>query len=72
MIEKNDCICKRCLELKSRIQDGKYGESKNKRWRDSEGKLWRGKLCPECHKLEMSGRMRKTRKKDDHAESINK
>lgn len=70
--EKNMVLCKGvCGKLKERIQDGKYGESLNKRWRDSNGKLWRGRICPDCHKIDMAGRMVKLRSKVDNAESNN-
>jgi predicted adenine nucleotide alpha hydrolase (AANH) superfamily ATPase len=64
MEERNLSTCRSCEETKIRIEDGKYGESKNKRWRDAEGKIWRGRVCPECHKLEMKERMINKRKKD--------
>lgn len=40
--------CKICGELKLRIQYGTFGNSRNKRWVDSEGKLWNGHKCPDC------------------------
>lgn len=48
MIESNKTICKRCKELKIRIEDGKYPDSKNKRYKDETGKLWNGKVCSQC------------------------
>ena len=63
MEERNLSTCKICAESKERIEDGKYGESRNKRWRDESGRLWRGRVCPDCHKTEMKTRMIKTRAK---------
>lgn len=65
MEERNLSTCRSCEETKLRIEDGKYGSSKNKRWRDENGHLWRGRVCPDCHKLEMKDRMVKTRSKED-------
>ena len=64
MEEKNLTTCRICQETKLRIEDGKYGASRNKRWRDEEGKIWRGRVCPDCHKTEMKDRMIKARKKE--------
>lgn len=41
-------LCKKCNELKKRIQDGKF-DGKNKRWRDEEGSLWNGRVCGRCN-----------------------
>lgn len=68
MLEKNLSTCRICGESKERIQDGKYGESKNKRWRDSNGKIWRGRVCPDCHKSHMKQRMVDFRKKGKDAQ----
>lgn len=48
MIESNLCHCKKCSLLKTRIEDGKYPNSKNKRYIDENGKLWSGKTCSQC------------------------
>lgn len=69
MEEKNLSTCKRCLEKKMRIQDGKYGNSRNKRWKDDEGKFWRGHVCPTCHKQEMKDRMTAKRVKSETCEA---
>lgn len=65
MEEKNLSTCRVCQESKMRIEDGKYGASRNKRWRDEHGKIWRGRVCPDCHKSEMKNRMIKTRSKEE-------
>ena len=39
--------CKDCGELKTRIEDGKYN-SKDKRYKDENGKLWNGNRCGSC------------------------
>lgn len=46
--EKNQVICKICKELKTKIQDGTYPNGKNKKWVDTEGKLWNGRICGQC------------------------
>lgn len=69
MIEKNLSTCRLCGVPKERIEDGKYGESRNKRWRDEEGRLWRGRVCPDCHKGEMKERMVKSRTKAPECEA---
>lgn len=70
MIEKNLSTCKLCLEKKQRAEDGKYGESRNKRWRDESGRLWRGRVCPDCHKTEMKSRMIAKRSKSPECEVL--
>lgn len=42
--------CKICKELKNRIQLGTFGKKSNKRWVDTDGKLWNGLVCPDCHR----------------------
>ena len=69
MIEQNLSTCRVCQESKQRIEDGKYGESRNKRWRDEEGLLWCGRVCPDCHKKEMKSRMIKSRAKEEQCEA---
>lgn len=64
MKEQNLSTCRTCEQPKERIEDGKYGASRNKRWRDETGRLWRGRVCPDCHKIEMKDRMVKLRAKE--------
>lgn len=54
--------CKICNKIKVRIADGNFN-SKDKRWRDSEGELWNGLTCPSCHKNKMVLKMREKRAK---------
>lgn len=61
MIESNKSHCKQCGVLKSRIEDGKYPNSKNKRYKDEEGKLWSGRVCPQCQVLKTKENQRKLR-----------
>ena len=68
MIEKNLSTCRVCGESKERIEDGKYGASRNKRWRDDTNRLWRGRVCPDCHISEMKGRMKKLRSTSEKCE----
>ena len=62
--ESNLSKCRCCGEIKPRIQDGKYFDNKNKRWRDDKGQLWSGRRCGDCQKLEMKKRMQKKRSKE--------
>lgn len=45
-------VCKKCGVIQEKIQFGKYN-SKDKRWRDANGQLWAGNLCPVCHRERM-------------------
>jgi hypothetical protein len=71
MIESNKTICKKCQQMKTRTEDGKYPNSKNKRYIDDQGKLWNGKTCPDCQKNKTKENMKQMRfnrqleKKDD-------
>lgn len=61
MEEANKSKCSKCQEIKTRIQDGKYPDGKNKKWVDEVGDLWVGRKCPLCVKDHMKGRMAKLR-----------
>jgi uncharacterized protein YaaW (UPF0174 family) len=50
--EKVIRICKYCQVIQEKIQYGKYN-AKDKRWRDVNGKLWVGSVCPTCHRERM-------------------
>lgn len=39
--------CKVCGKEKTRILAGRY--KKDKKWTDSEGRVFNGKTCPTCH-----------------------
>ena len=65
MEEVNKSKCSKCQEIKSRIQDGKYPDGKNKKWIDEEGNLWVGRRCPSCVKSHMKERMSKFRSKKE-------
>ena len=40
MVEENNLSkCRSCGMIKHRVQDGKYLDGKNKRWRDEKGHL---------------------------------
>lgn len=41
--------CKTCNVLKEATLSGTF-DGVNKRWVDSNGKLFNGKVCPDCHK----------------------
>ena len=59
-INQSKCTGK-CQSIKTRIQDGKYPDGKNKKWVDEKGQLWVGRRCPECVKDSMKSRMQKLR-----------
>lgn len=52
--------CKKCGQLKERIFVGKF-DLKNKKYTDSTGALWNGRLCPDCHRERLKEHMRKKR-----------
>lgn len=58
--EENLCICKVCLKLKKRTQDGQYNK-RDKRWKDDDGLLWSGKVCGGCNRERAKEVMRKKR-----------
>jgi len=41
--------CKVCKEVKEAFQDGFYPKGINRRWRDSDGRMFNGKVCPICN-----------------------
>jgi hypothetical protein len=54
--------CKKCHHIKTRIQDGFFdAEEKNKRFVDTEGKLWNGNTCPSCNHDRVKIEMQKIR-----------
>lgn len=60
-MEQNLRICKICKQLKNRIQDGKFTNNKDKRWRDESGKLWNGSICPHCNNERLKNKMKEKR-----------
>lgn len=62
MEEKNLTKCKKCEVIKYRILDGKFDKI-NKRWKDESGRLWSGKLCPDCQAEKMRQHMKLKRTK---------
>jgi hypothetical protein len=60
-VEKNERECKLCKRLRKRIEDGKFPNGKNKKWRDESGKLWSGNVCGECNIDRAKNVMRKAR-----------
>lgn len=59
--ESNLTHCKVCHELRVRQEDGKFPNSKNKRYKDETGKLWNGKTAPCCHGKKVKENMKKLR-----------
>lgn len=55
--EANISLCRYCGHIKPRILAGKYGNSRNKRWKDDKGSLWVGRRCPDCVRSNMKKRM---------------
>lgn len=58
LLEKNLRVCKECMTLKLRVVAGKFKNSKGNKYRDSEGKLWNGRTCPDCHKIRIRNEKR--------------
>lgn len=61
MEESNKTFCKKCKQLRTRIEDGFYPSSRNKRYKDEEGKLWNGRVAPCCHGKQVKENMRRLR-----------
>lgn len=53
--------CKICNEFKKRIEDGKFPNGKNKRWRDESGRQWVGSTCGTCNLARSKENMKKKR-----------
>lgn len=68
-VEENYHICKVCLKLKKRKQDGLYNK-KDKRWMDEDGLLWSGKVCGSCNRERAKETMRKARAKNEPKKDI--
>lgn len=65
MEEKNEVKCKKCGEIKMRIQKGNYNDKhKSKRWVGIDDKLWMGKTCPECNLIRCKDNMKEMRSKN--------
>jgi hypothetical protein len=58
-------LCKVCNELKTRIQFGTFTDKKDKRWVDGDGKMWNGRMCPQCQVIKAAENMKKLRGKTD-------
>lgn len=65
-MEQNKRACKSCKVLKDRIEDGKFPDAKNKKWRDAEGGLWNGSECNSCFKIRLKEHMKSKRKPNEH------
>lgn len=62
-LEKNMKVCKVCMILKLRIVAGKFNERSYK-YIDNRGKLWNGRVCPDCHKNVCKNNMRDLRERE--------
>lgn len=60
-IETRLILCKVCNIIKKAFLDSKYPDGKDKRWRDEQGKLFNGKLCPVCHSDKVKEHIKKKR-----------
>lgn len=63
MLESNKTLCKSCKVIKLRIEDGKFPDLKNRKWRDESGGLWSGKTCPDCNRNRLKEHMKSKRSK---------
>lgn len=62
-MEQNKTFCKICKQLKFRIEDGKFPDGKNKKWKDESGKQWNGKYCYSCNLIRVKTKMKEKRTK---------
>lgn len=60
-MEVNKRHCKKCGQLKDRIEAGKFPNGRDKKWRDESGKLWSGKICGLCNNTRTKEIMKKAR-----------
>lgn len=60
-MEVNLRVCKICAVKKQRIEDGKYPNGRDKKWRDDKGLLWVGNICGECNQNRAKLVMKKAR-----------
>lgn len=49
MQESNKTKCKKCGEIKYRIQKGFFSNGRDKRWVDDKDTQWMGTVCPTCN-----------------------
>ncbi len=49
MIESNQTTCKKCNQIKYRIQKGYFKNGRDKRWVDDNDRQWVGHTCPDCN-----------------------
>lgn len=61
--ETQEKLCKVCGQIKTRHFDGKFNQ-KDKKWRSTDGSLWNGHVCPDCHRDRCKERQRSKRKVD--------
>lgn len=66
--EENEVICKVCGQLKKKIEAGKYPKGKTKKYVNEQGKLWNGKMCPDCNVARAKKTMQAVRMPDDTQE----
>lgn len=59
-VETSVIVCKICKQMKTRYQNGMF-DIKSKRWVDEHGKLFNGKVCPECHKNKVKEQIKNKR-----------
>lgn len=60
MSEINLHECKACLIKKTRMLAGRYPSNNNK-YTDEQGRLWSGRLCPDCNHSRLLITMRQKR-----------
>ena len=60
-MEINNRVCKLCKDSKQRIEDGKYPNGRDKRWKDQDNLLWNGNICGKCNQSRAKGIMKKVR-----------
>jgi hypothetical protein len=58
--ESDLSTCRLCEQIKLRRFVGKF-DDKNKKYVDDQGKLWNGRVCPQCHSDRSRSNMKRLR-----------
>lgn len=69
-MESNQVKCKSCQLIKIKIDNGLYPNQKTKRYVDQFGKMWNGKVCPECNRTRAKMTMKASRLLSDNIEEL--
>lgn len=56
--------CKKCGQEKIRKDAGYFGNGKDRRWVDENGKQWNGRCCPDCVRDKVKNYQKQKRNKN--------